>query len=120
MPNAEIFLSHLPLNTPFAFEKHGMKMVIVRTPDRVVAFEDVCPHAYWPLSAGTFHDGCLECPGHGWEFNIQTGKCAESPAYCLSPVSATLVGDVVRLEWEKTGSNPFSNVPSAVSTRGAG
>jgi nitrite reductase/ring-hydroxylating ferredoxin subunit len=102
MPNAEICLKDLPLNAPFRFEKEGMKIVLVRTTERVYAFEDVCPHAFWPLSAGIFHDGILECPGHAWEFQVQTGNCQESPDYCLTPVSAMIVGDVVRLEWEVT------------------
>jgi nitrite reductase/ring-hydroxylating ferredoxin subunit len=100
MPSAEIPIDALPFNTPFAFESEGMKMVLLRAAERVYAYEDVCPHAFWPLSAGYFHDGVLECPGHAWEFQIQTGKCEESPGYCLTPVSATLVGGLVKLEWE--------------------
>jgi nitrite reductase/ring-hydroxylating ferredoxin subunit len=108
MPNAEIPIDTLPLNTPFAFESEGMKMVLLRTAERVYAYEDVCPHAFWPLSAGSFHDGVLECPGHAWEFQIQTGKCEESPGYCLTPISATLVRELVKLEWEgaRTGARP--------------
>lgn len=102
MPSAEISLKDLPLNTPFPFEMENMRIVLVRTAEGVYAYEDVCPHAFWPLSAGIFHDGILECPGHAWAFHVQTGNCQESPAYCLTPVSATIVGDVVRLEWEAT------------------
>jgi nitrite reductase/ring-hydroxylating ferredoxin subunit len=100
MPTAEISIKALPLDTPFAFETAGMKIVLVRTNEHVYAFEDVCPHAFWPLSAGTFRDGVLECPGHGWEFRVQTGQCHESPAYCLTPISAGIANGVVRLEWE--------------------
>ncbi len=100
MPNAELPLETLPLNTPFAFEAAAMKMVLLRTADCVYAYEDVCPHAFWPLSAGSFHDGVLECPGHAWEFSIQTGQCEATPGYCLTPISATILGDVVKLEWE--------------------
>jgi nitrite reductase/ring-hydroxylating ferredoxin subunit len=102
MLSAEILIDALPFNTPFAFESEGMKMVLLRTPERVYAYEDVCPHAFWPLSAGSFHDGVLECPGHAWEFQIQTGKCEESPGYCLTPISATVVGELVKLEWESS------------------
>jgi nitrite reductase/ring-hydroxylating ferredoxin subunit len=104
MPSAKIFLEDLPFNAPVPFEKDGMKIVLVRTAaETVYAFEDVCPHAFWPLSAGVVRDGILECPGHGWEFQIQTGKCNDSPTYCLNPVSATIVGRVVHLEWQEAG-----------------
>lgn len=99
MPSAETLLKDLPLNTPFALEKEGLKIVLVRTAEKVYAFEDVCPHAFWPLSAGIFRDGILECPGHGWEFHVRTGKCQDPPSYCLTPVSATILGEVVQLEW---------------------
>jgi 3-phenylpropionate/trans-cinnamate dioxygenase ferredoxin subunit len=113
MPSAEIPIDALPFNTPFAFESEGMKMVLLRTPERVYAYEDVCPHAFWPLSAGSFHDGVLECPGHAWEFQIQTGKCEESPGYCLTPISAILVGELVKLEWEaaRTAGRPPGTPP---------
>jgi nitrite reductase/ring-hydroxylating ferredoxin subunit len=100
MPTLEIPIDALPIDTPCPWEKEGLKIVVVRTGNGVHAFHDMCPHALWPLSAGTFHNGILECPGHGWEFHVQTGRCNDSPTYCLTPVSATLVGEIVRLEWE--------------------
>jgi 3-phenylpropionate/trans-cinnamate dioxygenase ferredoxin subunit len=80
-----------------------MKIVLLRTNERIYAFEDVCPHAFWPLSSGTFHDGVLECPGHAWEFSVQTGRCQESPTYCLTPISTSIAGEVVQLEWDAAG-----------------
>ena len=80
-----------------------MKIVLLRTKERIYAFEDVCPHAFWPLSSGTFHDGVLECPGHAWQFSVQTGRCHESPTYCLTPISASIADEVVQLEWEAAG-----------------
>lgn len=111
MPTAELSLHQLPLNTPVPFEKDGMKIVLIRTAQTVVAFEDVCPHAFWPLSAGTFRDGVLECPGHAWEFSVETGKCQEGPAYCLNPVAVTVTGEAVRLVWEGKNALPARNCP---------
>jgi nitrite reductase (NADH) small subunit len=99
MPTAEIALNVLPLDTPFPLEIEGVKIVVVRTSDNLYAFHDVCPHAFWPLSAGAFHNGRIECPGHAWEFDVQTGVCMDSPSYCLTPVGTAVDADVVRLEW---------------------
>jgi nitrite reductase/ring-hydroxylating ferredoxin subunit len=101
MPKAQILIEALPLNEPFPLEKGGIKIVLVRTAENVFAFEDVCPHAFWPLSAGFFHNGVLECPGHSWEFQVQTGKCEDSPGYCLTPVSTTIADGIVHMEWEE-------------------
>lgn len=63
------------------------------------AFEDVCPHAFWPLSDGCVRNGLIECPGHGWEFELQSGKCVNAPAYALTRVTTTIVGELLRIEW---------------------
>lgn len=77
-----------------------MKLVILRTESQISAYEDVCPHAFWPLSEGIVRDGVLECPGHGWEFSVSTGHCLNAPAYCLTPVSLHVSGEQIHLEWE--------------------
>jgi len=77
-----------------------MSVVVMRLENRIVAYEDVCPHAYWPLSEGSVRDGVLECPGHGWEFNVQNGRCLNAPSYCLTTISAAADNEMVTLEWE--------------------
>ena len=91
---------------PFSLEVAGAKIVVVRTGKTVYAFHDVCPHAFWPLSAGSFRDGVIECPGHAWEFDVQTGVCIDSPSYCLTSVSTTVDGEFVRLEWRSEAHDP--------------
>ena len=100
MPHAEISITEVPLNVPTRFEHEGMKLVILRTESQISAYEDVCPHAFWPLSEGTVRDGVLECPGHGWEFSVSSGRCLNAPAYCLTPVSLQMRDGTIRLEWE--------------------
>jgi nitrite reductase/ring-hydroxylating ferredoxin subunit len=100
MPHAEISIAEVPLNVPTRFEHEGVKLVILRTESQISAYEDVCPHAFWPLSEGTVRDGVLECPGHGWEFSVSSGRCLNAPAYCLTPVSLQMRDGTIRLEWE--------------------
>jgi nitrite reductase/ring-hydroxylating ferredoxin subunit len=111
MPHANLPLARLPLNTAVRIEQEGMGIVLIRTDGKVCAYEDVCPHAFWPLSEGVVRDGVLECPGHGWEFNVDSGRCLNAPAYCLTPVSATVLGETVMVQWnekkqESVGQNP--------------
>jgi nitrite reductase/ring-hydroxylating ferredoxin subunit len=99
MQNTELSLSELRADSLLQFEHAGTKLVVVRSKDRVFAFHDRCPHAFWPLSQGTLRDTVLECAGHGWEFDIETGRCLTAPVYCLTPVTVRVDGDTVRLEW---------------------
>lgn len=99
MQSIELSLSQLLADSLLQFEHAGTKILVVRSKDRVFAFHDKCPHAFWPLSQGMLRDSVLECAGHGWEFDIETGRCLTAPAYCLTPVAASITGDTVRLEW---------------------
>jgi phenylpropionate dioxygenase-like ring-hydroxylating dioxygenase large terminal subunit len=48
------------------------------------ALRDICPHRAAPLSAGKIKGDTVECPYHGWRFNVDDGRCTEIPALCAS------------------------------------
>ncbi len=106
MPNAEIALENLPLDTPLRLEAEGSGIVVVRTVAGVFAYRDVCPHAGWRLSGGRMVKGRLQCPGHGWEYDVATGRCDDVPAYRLKPVEVRIEGAFVRFQWIK-GERPL-------------
>ena len=99
MPRIEIELDSVPMDAPHRVECNGSGIVVIRTEDGIRAYHDVCPHASWRLSGGEIVDGVLECPGHGWQFNVATGRCESVPAYRLKPISVTILEDTVRFEW---------------------
>jgi len=90
-------LADLPADALTRIEHDGLKLVVIRSGDRVFAYHDKCPHAFWPLSQGTLHRATLECPGHGWEFDIETGRCLSASSYCLTSVPLTVVEDTVHI-----------------------
>ena len=45
----------------------------------ILALDNTCPHAGGPLGEGTLDGEVVECPWHGWEFNVRTGQCIENP-----------------------------------------
>ena len=100
MPTANLPLSDFALNVPVRVEREGMNLVVIRLENEIVAYEDVCPHASWPLSEGSVRDGVLECPGHGWEFSVANGRCLNAPSYCLSRIAGSIEAESLRLEWE--------------------
>jgi nitrite reductase/ring-hydroxylating ferredoxin subunit len=67
----------------------GRSIGLIRTNDKIYAIRNVCPHkgapvcrgqvrgTLLPSDPGTFVFGLenqvLQCPWHGWEFNLQTG-----------------------------------------------
>ena len=102
MPHINLKLDEIPIGEPLRVEHAGTALVVVRTEHAVVAFPDVCPHAHWRLSDGEVINGNLECPGHGWEFDLATGGCHTVPAYPLQPLPVTVRGNQVRIAWDES------------------
>jgi nitrite reductase/ring-hydroxylating ferredoxin subunit len=100
MPHVDLLFSELNLNAPVRVKYERMAIVVIRTESGVRAYKDVCPHAFWPLSKGTLSEGVLKCPGHGWEFQADTGRCINVPGYCLNAVAVIVDGNNVQLQWE--------------------
>jgi nitrite reductase/ring-hydroxylating ferredoxin subunit len=60
---------------PLGVEVNGQAIGLYLVDDQVHAIEDVCPHAEALLSQGFVENGVVECPLHGAQFEITTGKC---------------------------------------------
>lgn len=58
----------------------GEPIVLAREGDDVFALRDTCPHRAAPLSAGCVKSGTVECPYHGWRFDLRDGACKDIPA----------------------------------------
>lgn len=54
---------------PLSREIASTPVVIFRAHKQLGALIDRCPHRNVALSLGKVHDGCLECPFHGWRFD---------------------------------------------------
>lgn len=101
MPYIEIKKEALPLDQPYRIDHQPTGIVIVRQLNNIMAFYDSCPHAQWRLSDGHLSGNLLECPGHGWQFEITTGECVDVPAYCLKSLKVIEFGELIRIELEE-------------------
>ncbi|BCX02613.1 MAG: hypothetical protein KatS3mg053_0551 [Candidatus Roseilinea sp.] len=72
-------LSELQLNRPLRVKTANGYVVIALTEaggaQIVSAFTPICPHAMGDLSYGAVHNGQVECPVHGYRFDVATGEC---------------------------------------------
>jgi nitrite reductase/ring-hydroxylating ferredoxin subunit len=94
----ELPLASLAEGAPTRVSRDGQNFLVVRSGDEVFAYPDQCPHAFWPLSEGSVNNAILECPGHGWEFDVKTGRCLTAPGYCLAALTVRVEAGIVRLE----------------------
>jgi 3-phenylpropionate/trans-cinnamate dioxygenase ferredoxin subunit len=60
-------------------EVADVSVLLVRVGATVVAIEDECPHLAQSLSDGWVSGRMIECPGHGYRWDLLTGRPARCP-----------------------------------------
>ncbi|HUN88209.1 MAG TPA: DUF2231 domain-containing protein [Terriglobales bacterium] len=58
----------------------GARVAVGRCPQGVVAFTDRCTHRGGPLSDGALVGCAVQCPWHGSQFDVVTGRVVAGPA----------------------------------------
>lgn len=94
-------LSHRPL----AVRVLGEDLVVWRDSEGAISvLKDRCPHRLVPLSEGHVDakTGCLECPLHGWQFDVE-GRNTRIPASTQNPPISPFRKDVPRFPVVETG-----------------
>jgi nitrite reductase/ring-hydroxylating ferredoxin subunit/uncharacterized membrane protein len=75
-----------------------VRVVVARTEDGFVAFEDRCTHRGGSLADGVMICGTVQCPWHGAQFDVRTGAVKAGPAeQSIAPYEIEQVGGSVRL-----------------------
>jgi nitrite reductase/ring-hydroxylating ferredoxin subunit len=69
---------------PVLVSINGIDICLLRYRDQFYAIDDLCSHAEASLSEGEQRGPIIECPRHGGQFDITTGKAVHYPAF--SPV----------------------------------
>lgn len=96
-------LEQVRLRLPMTIEERGRRFRIVELNGKLVAHATVCPHTLGPLGTTTVTDGVIECPWHGFRFDIVTGECVSGHHCSLAPAPQIVVdalnSDVI-LEWK--------------------
>lgn len=81
-------------------ELHDRRIAVCRTEDEYYAVDDVCSHDGGALDQGHLRGDRIECPRHGAQFDIKSGKALTLPA--VRPIrayAARVNGDSVEVEF---------------------
>lgn len=74
-----VAVEDLEENRPFGVTLTGDRVAILRFEgSRVAAVSGVCQHQNGPLAEGRYLDGCLTCPWHGFQYQVEDG-CSPAP-----------------------------------------
>jgi nitrite reductase/ring-hydroxylating ferredoxin subunit len=67
----------------------------MRIGDRLFAGSSMCPHEDVSLADGSLGQDTLICPGHGYEFELETGQCGHDPELRWKTYEITVLnGDI--------------------------
>lgn len=72
----------------------GRQVALFNVEGEIFAISNICPHQGSPLADGLQEDGFVECPMHGWLFNVRTGH-ALNGTEPVAVYAVTVKGDEV-------------------------
>ena len=80
-----------------AFRVSGVTWPVIVTivDGELVACAGVCPHEDVALADGDIEGAQVRCPGHGYLFDLHTGRCAHDPGLELRRYPVTVLGDAI-------------------------
>lgn len=55
--------------------ERGRALIVRRADGSIAAFSPLCPHQLGDLSMGDCRGDAIECPVHGYVFDLRTGAC---------------------------------------------
>lgn len=63
-----------------AYQVDGVQIAVIRHGGKLFALDEFCTHADASLAFGPVKDGCVACPWHYAEFDLETGEAKSLPA----------------------------------------
>jgi len=75
-----VMVNELQLNQMKLIHVKGKRIVIGKTEDGYVAFDDHCTHRGGSLAGGSLMCNTVQCPWHGSQFDVRTGMVNSGPA----------------------------------------
>ncbi len=70
---------------PLDIELNGSRFKVAELDGRLIAYSTLCPHLLGPLADASVEDGIVECPWHGYRFDVRTRGCVSGAACKLAP-----------------------------------
>jgi len=77
----------------FAVDGVTWPVIVTRIAGELIACPGVCPHEDVGLAGGELIGTTLVCPGHGYAFDLTSGRCVHDAALELRRYPITVVGD---------------------------
>lgn len=61
----------------------------------------ICPHMGGPIGEGGLRGYLVDCPWHGWSYDIRTGLDPTPPGHNITAYEVKIEGEVIFIGWVK-------------------
>lgn len=78
-------------------EVKGTKIALFNVDGTFYAIDNTCLHRGGPLGEGFLNNKTVTCPWHGWEYDVETGKCETTPGVSVKRYDVRLSGENIEL-----------------------
>ena len=72
-------LTDLPPGSCLSVDVNGIGVALCNVEGTIYALDNTCPHAGGPLGEGSLNGDMVQCPWHGWRYDVRTGERPENP-----------------------------------------
>ena len=81
----------------------GRRIALFNVDGKLFALDNTCPHAGGPLGEWTLQGYLVQCPWHGWKFNVRTGRCLKNPIdeWAVSCFPLRVENDTIQIALEQ-------------------
>lgn len=71
----------MPPGSCRSVEVDGIGVALFNVDGTIYALDNTCPHAGGPLGEGALIGEIVQCPWHGWRYNVRTGERPANPDF---------------------------------------
>ncbi len=71
----------------------GKEIAIYNVEGKIFATTNTCAHRQGPLGEGSLDGKVIECPLHGWQFDVETGACRTVPGIRIQTYRVVVKGN---------------------------
>ncbi|WP_445637459.1 NifU family protein [Nostoc sp. DSM 114161] len=96
-------LEQVPELGVLAVQLAGTSLILYRQGVTLKCYRNACAHLGNPLEGGKVENGIITCPYHGFEYNLDTGKCLTVLDISLQSYPVNIKGDKVFVKLQKAG-----------------
>jgi nitrite reductase (NADH) small subunit len=88
----------IPPGTGIVVDAGGKSLAVFNVGGNFYAIDNECAHRGGPLGEGELEGTIVECPWHGWTYDVTTGRCTSNPTACVASYHVAIEGRDVKVQ----------------------